>query len=238
VTPGYAQSGFVSNTLFMVCVHRWKTCHGSSMMSGMMISEDQDKQHLVAVPPNWADSELTQAVALLIKKDVPGTRLLLHGKVPRILASYSSTESAGAIARELSGLGLQVQVCNDHFLRSPPSLVAHSMRLLDGEILFADREGALLRLRTGGVNLLVTGQLDITEERTVVRTSTKLNLPATLLTGGIPVRRKVSQKTVESVTNTVRFAFIMASSQSQSLSSGRTDSTTLVWTRRCPCHLR
>ena len=177
-------------------------------MSGMIISEDKDALHVVAVPPNWADPERTKAVALLIKRDVPGTRLLLNGRVPRILASYSSIELAGEVAGELRRLGLQVRVCKDSHLRKPPGFIAHSLQLNEGDILFADREGDLIRLGTGGANLLVTGQVDIPEERTVVRTSTKLNLPATLLTGGIPIRRKVSQKTVESVTNAVRFAFI------------------------------
>jgi hypothetical protein len=179
-----------------------------AMMSGMMISEDKDARHVVAVPPNWDDPERTKAVALLIKKDVPGTRLLLHGKVPRILASYSSTESAGAIASDLRGLGLQVRVCKDSSLRSPPGFISHSVKLTEGDILFADRGGAFLRLRSADVSVLVTGGVDIREDREVVKTSTKLNLPATLLTGGIPVRRTVSRKTVESVTNTVRFAFI------------------------------
>jgi hypothetical protein len=173
----------------------------------MIISEDKDALHVVAVPPNWADQERTKAVALLIKRDVPGTRLLLNGRVPRILASYSSIELAGEIAGQLRLLGLQVRVCEESHLRRPPGFIAHFIQLNEGDILFADHEGALMRLRTGGAKLLVTGQVDILEERPVVRTSTKLNLPATLLTG-IPLRRKVSQKSVESVTNTVRFAFI------------------------------
>jgi hypothetical protein len=178
------------------------------MMSGMMISEDQDARYVVAVPPNWADPERAKAVALLIKKDVPGTRLLLNGRVPRILASYSSTELAGEVAGELRGLGLQVRVCKDNYLRRAPGFIAHSMQLSEGDIIFADREGAFLRLHSADAKVLVTGGVDIREEREVVKTSTKLNLPATLLTGGIPVRRTVSRKTVESVTSTVRFAFI------------------------------
>jgi hypothetical protein len=177
----------------------------------MINSESADSQgplHVAVVPPNWTDPERTQAVASIIKKDLYGTRLLLAGKIPRVVATYPAVNLARITAQSLLNLGLIVKICRDSDLRRQPSIVARSLIFGEGGIKFADGKDKSAKFLKDDVLLLVIGEIEIREDKEVTKTSSKLNLPATLLTGGIPVRRKVYDKIVQTVTYTQRFAII------------------------------
>jgi hypothetical protein len=171
-------------------------------------AESQGPLHVAVVPPNWTDPERIQAVASIIKKDLYGTRLLLAGKIPRVIATYPEINLAQITAQSLLNLGSIVKICRDLDLRRQPTLVARSLIFSDSETEFVDGKGKSAKFLKDDVLLLVTGEVEIREDKEVTKTSSKLNLPVTLLTGGIPVRRKVYDKIVQTITHTERFAMI------------------------------
>jgi hypothetical protein len=178
----------------------------------MIINNDSAKGqcplHIAVIPPNWTDPERTRAVASIIKKDLYGTRLLLAGKIPRILATYPTFDIAQVTAQSLLNLGLIVQICRDLDLRRQSMLLARSLIFSDGEIEFVGGKGRSEKLLMNDVLLLVTGEVEIRGDKEVTKISTKLNLPATLLTGGIPIHRKVSDKVFQTITHTERFVLL------------------------------
>jgi len=103
-------------------------------------------------------------------------------------------------------LGLTVVACKDIDIRRPAqSFKSQAAQFGQHEITFRDKSGRFLKLGAGEAFLIVRGTLEIHEDIEVTKTKRKLNLPATILTGGIPIRRKVTEKTIESSTTTEAF---------------------------------
>ena len=104
-----------------------------------------DIVHILVAPPDTLETNLVKEAAGILKKDPYETRLLLSGKIPKLIAHYPSTQEAELIAKRLKALGLVAVVCNDGELRkSPPTMFsAHALRLEDGEVTFWDGSGDL-----------------------------------------------------------------------------------------------
>ena len=64
--------------------------------------------------------------------------------------------------------------------------------------------------------LILTGTMETHEDREVARTRMKLNLPATLLIGGIPVLRRVTEKATETSIQAERFVRVYDKKSSDS----------------------
>jgi len=155
--------------------------------------------HIIINPPVPVDANITREAAAVLNKELNETRLLLAGNIPRIIAHYQSITTAEEAARRLKSLGLTVIVCRDSELRqaSPPILKAHSLKFGQEEILFQDKRGTARTIKTGDVFLIIKGMAQLQTAKTVTKTKKKLNLPATLLTGGIPIQSKVEEQTSE-----------------------------------------
>jgi len=140
-------------------------------------------------------ADAVREVAAILGKDPYGTRLLLAGKIPKIVAQCQSAASAETLARSLRGLGLLTVVCPDSELHRPPSaiFIAHAFKPGEAEIVFRDRSGAAKTLKSQDVSLIIEGVLSPVVEKEPPREERKLNLPATLLLGGIPVWRRAKE---------------------------------------------
>ena len=157
-----------------------------------------DIVHILVAPPDTLETNLVKEAAGILKKDPYETRLLLSGKIPKLIAHYPSTQEAELIAKRLKALGLVAVVCNDGELRkSPPTMFsAHALRLEDGEVTFWDKGGRMIKMESKDVFLILKGKLQASTGKEVTKTSSKFNLPATLLTG-VPIWRKVQETTKE-----------------------------------------
>ena len=151
--------------------------------------------HVAAAPSKTLGADLLRRVASLVGKEIVDTRLLLAGEIPRIIASYPSADTADSIAQSLKDAGLMAFVCRDSELRSRPAgFRAHTARSGEGEVIFRDRLGGEIRIETGHASLIIRGRIQgVTQEMTST-TKIKLNVPATVLTGGIPIMRRVTEK--------------------------------------------
>ena len=182
-------------------------------------SESSGKTTCVAVlPPKPADSLLVEKVASIIGKDLYATRLLLAGMVPRIAARCENLESAERVAQRLRALGLTTTTCPESQLRkSSVGFAARSLQFVEGGIEFSNDTGQTARVESARVSLIIVGQVETREVKEVTKTKTKLNLPATLLTGGIPIRRKVTETTSSTEVQTERFLRVYSKKTSHSI---------------------
>jgi hypothetical protein len=141
------------------------------------------------------DGDLLRRVASLVGKEIPDTRLLLAGEIPRIIASYPDTGTADPIAQGLREAGLVAFVCRDSELRHRPvGFVAHTARFGGKEVIFGDRRGGEVKMEAGDAFLFITGRMQSGTQEKTSTTKMKLNVPATVMTGGIPIVRRVTKK--------------------------------------------
>jgi hypothetical protein len=150
--------------------------------------------HLAAAPPTALDEEVVKKVAPVIGKSPYETRLRLTGRIPKIIANYSSMQAAQSAAESLRQMGLFVFVASDSELRKPPQLFrACSLKLEQQAITFCDRAGQPKRMEGGELFLIVSIRNQKHRETEVTTTKRKLNVPVALLTG-LPVTKKVQEK--------------------------------------------
>jgi len=154
-----------------------------------------DEIYVAIAPPNMTEPELIAEVAAIVNRDTYETRLLFAGQIPRIIAQCQSTQVAQAMAQRLTDLGLLAIVCNDSELHTPlQSFMAYTMEFKEKEILFWDKAGQERRIESKDVFLILKGRKHTYIEEEKTKTKVKFSLPATLLTGGIPIWRGVKKQ--------------------------------------------
>ena len=162
--------------------------------------------YVAAVPPASLDADLINGVAGVIGKDAYQTRLLMVGVLPRIVARCTGMQTAESMARQLKALKLVTIVSKEEELRKPHhSLRAQTMKFVGGEVAFHQADGREITLRPRDVFLMIKGmrpyspaeEAPIEEEQEKPRR--KLNVKATLMTGGIPIftKGKVKSKAAD-----------------------------------------
>ncbi len=162
-----------------------------------MLMAGSDIVHVAIAPTQMLEAGIVERVAAIVNKDLLGTRILLSGKIPRIVGHYQTRRAAESIAQSLRALGLVAIVCNDSELRRPSSVRfrACTLKLGGGEIVFWDKGRQVRVIEAKSLFLILKGTAQSQTEKETTRTRMKLSLPATALTGGIPIWRKVEEKT-------------------------------------------
>lgn len=151
--------------------------------------------YVAVAPPKTLGGDLLKRVASLVGKEIFDTRLLLAGEIPRIIASCPNTDKADSIAQSLRESGLVAFVCKDSELRNRSTgFTAHTARFGEREAVFWDRRGGEVRVEAGDAFLIIRGMKQSATQEKSPTTKMKLNVPATVLAGGIPIMRRVTQK--------------------------------------------
>jgi len=155
--------------------------------------------YVAVAPKDKLETGLAEKVAAIVKKDVHETGLILGGKIPRIVGRYQGLQVAESVARGLRSLGLVAIVCSDSEIRHPSStrFMAHSLQLGEGDVTFWDKGRLAKVVDTKNVFLIIKGALQSNVEKETKTTKPKLDIAATVLTGGIPIVRNVEQRTKE-----------------------------------------
>jgi hypothetical protein len=157
-------------------------------------------------PPVELEENLIKKVAAIVDKDLYETRLHLTGKIPRIISQYDMVHRAELTAQRLRALNLVAIVCKDSDLRKTSQRYkAHAMEFNKQAILFSDKSGQMRRLESKDVFLIIKGRIQTYKETEVISTSLKFSLPATVLTGGIPIWRRIKEKTKDKSVETEYF---------------------------------
>jgi len=196
--------------------------------------------YLALVPLVAPETGVITEVAVIIGKEPYGTRLLLAGKVPKIVARYESKQMAESVTQKLRDLGLVPILCTESELcRSSEGLIAHTLEVGQGYVLFYDQGGQKREMKSRGVFLIIKGREEtyVTKEKT--ETTRKFSLARTALTGGIPMwrtekkqvkgmspvieyfarlyTRKSSEPAVEIIHNQADYSFLKGEMASSSL---------------------
>jgi hypothetical protein len=157
-----------------------------------------DIVYVAVAPPKLLSSDLLTRVASLLGKEIIDARLLLAGKIPRIIVSYPDPEAADSMARRLRDAGLSAFICNDSEIRNRPARFrAHTARSDERGVIFEDRLGGEVRVEACDASLIIMGRIQRPTQEKISTTKMKLNVPATVLTGGIPIMRRVTKKDVK-----------------------------------------
>ena len=153
--------------------------------------------YVAIVPIEYPSINLTKAVAGIIGKDTYQTRLLLMGSIPHIAARCNGVREAEELTRKLREVGLTTIVCSDAALRQPfQGLRAKTLEFGDGEVAFK-REGEEAKPGVSSVFLMIRGtrqSVPAVPEDMPARTKIKLDVGTSLLMGGIPVLKRVKEK--------------------------------------------
>ncbi len=154
--------------------------------------------HVAVAPQKLLSVELLERIASLLGKEPIDTRLLLTGEIPRIIVSYPDPDAADSMARRLRDAGLSAFISNDSEIRNRPARFrAHTARSDEREVIFGDRLGGEVRVEVCDASLIIRGRIKRTTQERISTTKMKLNVPATVLTGGIPIMRRVTKKGVK-----------------------------------------
>jgi hypothetical protein len=154
-----------------------------------------DIVYVAVAPPDVLEANLVKKVGAIIDKDLYGTRLLLVGRIPRIIDHYQTIQTAESVAQSLRALGLVAIVCKDSELRKPSRIFrAYTLKLREGEVIFWDKGGEARRLKSKDASLILKGTIQTYTEKEAIRARIKFSLPATVLTGGIPIWRRIKEK--------------------------------------------
>jgi hypothetical protein len=162
--------------------------------------------HVAVGPSTVLDEELVKKVSEIIGKNPYETRLRLTGKIPKIIANYDTRQQAELTTKSLRELGLVVILFTDSELRKPWQIFkARNLKFEEQAITFFDRSGQARRMEASEAFLILSGRMQAYTETEVTKTTRKLNVTATLLTGGIPILKKVKVKTINKSFQTESF---------------------------------
>jgi hypothetical protein len=157
--------------------------------------------YVAVVPPASSDGSLIKEVAEVIGKDAYQARLLMVGVLPRIVARCTGMQTAESMAQGLKALKLVAIVSKEDELRRPhQGLKAETLKFGEGEVVFHQADGKETVLKAGDVFLMIKGMRPYSPEGEAIEkelkpnTKLKINIGATLMTGGIPIFKKTKVK--------------------------------------------
>ncbi len=157
-----------------------------------------DLVDIIVAPGVAVTDEFTQQTAAVLGLDLYHTRRLLTAKVPRIVARRPGPSEAETLVRRLGDLGLVAFACPEAELREPLRVFrARSLTFEEGAAVFRDKDTSKFRLSSAGAFLIIDGIRHNRQQQEVVRKSKRLNLTGMLLTGGIPMKKTVEERTYE-----------------------------------------
>jgi hypothetical protein len=152
--------------------------------------------HVAVVPPAMLNQDLVKKVAAVVGKSLYETRFRLTGKVPRIIANCSIREHAELAVKNLRELGLVVFLFTESELRRRwPIFKARNLKFEEQAITFYDKGGESRRMEAGEAFLILSARMQAYTDTEQVKTKRTLDVTATLLTGGIPITKRVKEKT-------------------------------------------
>jgi len=169
---------------------------------------DNEIYHIAVMPSTETSAGLLSQVAAIVAQPDYQIRLQLAGKVPKIVGHFREKSAAERAVLSLDELGLVAFAVTESELRRPvsPEIIPRSIKFEGDSATFASQDGKTVILNAGDIFLIVTGRRTTAIEEAAVEKSTmKVNVPATLLTGGIPVMKRVTLKRPESEKTTQQF---------------------------------
>jgi hypothetical protein len=159
---------------------------------------DSEKLNIAIAPNSIFSEELARKLAVLLGGDLYYARSILTSKIPRIIFRQKDNQEIEEIQKQLKEIGLVSFYFKESDIQKPLQLFkANSLEFIDSSCLFKDKNSQSLRLENNKVFLILTGNLKIYGDKEITTNIKKINITATLLMGGIPIRRNIQEKRTE-----------------------------------------
>lgn len=149
--------------------------------------------HVAAMPPSKPDEKLIRQIAAISSQPDYQIRMAFAGPLPKIIAHFQTNEMATAAVKALGYAEVTAFPITETEIRKPGAIrfTAHALQIEERHIEFRNRDGQSLSLKGSDIFLIVAGN-QLGEGRITENTKMKLNLPATLLTGGVQMIKRVT----------------------------------------------
>jgi hypothetical protein len=152
--------------------------------------------HVVAIH-GWKDvsPELVQALAASVGITPYEMRQRLIGDGPSVMASFSDPQQARALAMKLNLAGVAAMTVDTDGLRSAAGrFVVRRFELRERGLYLEDGNGQTVEIAYADIDLLLSGTRILGQTETLTVTERKLSLGKTILSGGIPLTKKVERQ--------------------------------------------
>ena len=114
----------------------------------------------------------------------------------KIISHCDDLQIAESIVQNLRQLGFKAFSIEDAELHQPVEYFpTRTMEIVESEIIFGDDSPHVKRIINDNIFLIIEGIIQDTIETATTTKRRKLNVPLTLLMGGIPISRKVKEST-------------------------------------------
>ena len=151
-------------------------------------------------PPSDPDDLLVKNIAGIIGKSVYDARLAIAGEIPKIITHFDNIQLTEEAAGRLRELGLETMILRESDLRQPePPFSASTLEFKNNGVIFRNDKGDEENIGTGDVSLIIKARRQTSAAIETAQSKKKINLAGTLLTGGIPIYRKVEEKTTSQI---------------------------------------
>jgi len=164
--------------------------------------------HVAVMPPAGASAGLLSQVAAIVAQPDYQIRLQLAGRLPKIIGHFKDESVANTAAHTLKELKLAAFVIAESDLRHRVSseIITCSITFEGDSAIFISQDGKTIILKASDIFMIMTGRrTTVLQKASVERSTMKVNVPATLLTGGIPIMKRVISKGRESEKTTQQF---------------------------------
>jgi hypothetical protein len=161
---------------------------------------------IIIVLDDLPTEENVRKVATILNQDIHRIRMLLFSRVPRVVAQYADSQIADDILDKINALGLCAFKYPDPDLQKPLSIFrVKTLEFTGNNLIFKDKIGQSLSWEMSSIFLIIQGILRTSREKEVLTNVKTLNVTATLLTGGIPIRKTVQERKVETTSQSEAF---------------------------------
>jgi hypothetical protein len=158
--------------------------------------------HVAIEPPPDLNPELIAWAAAVLDRAPCDARLLLAGRVPKLIAHFDNFARAEAVAENLRAAGLTALAFDDLSLKcQQPVFMAREIVFNAGELVFTGDAGQRRVMEKEKVFLIIEGVGRRAERVETAVQKTRFSPGATILAGGIPIwRTRTETSSSESVT--------------------------------------
>jgi hypothetical protein len=157
---------------------------------------DNEVIYIAIAPPADPDDNLVRDIADILDKPPYDTRLLIAGEIPRIIARYDNMQIIEPVINKLNDLGLEIIAVRDSELLQPSvGFTVRTMQFMGKKVIFKDNDGNEKIIEVNDIFLMIKGRIQTSVKVNTTQSMIKFNVAGTLLSGGIPMWRKVDKKT-------------------------------------------
>jgi hypothetical protein len=152
--------------------------------------------HIVVIH-RWKEetAELVQALAVAVGKTAYEMRQRMIGGGPAVIASFADPQQAGTLAMKLNRSGVMTLIIDSDALRSKGGrFFVCRFELKDRSLHIESSDGQSAEIAYGDIDLLLSGTRILGQTETITVTERKFSLGKTILSGGIPLSKKVEHQ--------------------------------------------